>query len=299
MKKMVFFSATLIAFGMMSCTGGQTGSGGGNDSIAGDSTTTEVSAESEYNDWPWDFPKASKIDVAEGQMVLAPYTFYSGAVEDKKDLTNASLIFYNSAVKAVNADFVEFAYKEAKVPSSLIIPIPEGQTAQKGDVVVTWWQSGSGMEQAIVVDGGSEPKVNYLGLGYNEDGSGLATKFGNEQLKPNSFFVLENGAMQPGAPVAYKDGNKWCYGTLINKSADRALILGFASNIHDAALSDVKVVPVKPDYKVGDQVGYVFVDSFLTGTVKKIDMELGRVWIDGKNSDRIVSIIQVCKELAE
>lgn len=300
MKKILFFSAALIAFGMMSCTGGSQSDGNGNDSIANDSAEVSEEPKAEVDEWPWDFPKGTAIEVSDGQMAIAPYTFYPSAIEKGEDLTKECLIFYNEQIKGeVEGDYVKMGYKEAKIPTSLVIPIPEGQKAEKGDVVLTWWQSGSGMQQAIVTEGGTEPTANYLGLSYNEDDGGMATKFGNAKLKPNSFFVLENGAMQPGAPVAYKENGRWNYGTLINKSSDRALIVGFASHIYDAALSDVKVIPVKPDYKVGDKVGYVFVGSFSTGTVKKIDMELGRVWIEGSTSDKICSIIEVCKDLAD
>lgn len=250
-------------------------------------------------DWPWDFPKATKIDVKAGQTVLAPYSFYPGAVSKGKDLKEETMIFYSEEVKAVKGDLVEFDHENSILPSSLVIPIPKGQVAKKGDVIVTWWQSGSGMQQAYVTEGGAEPKVNYLGMSYEEDGSGFGNKFSNEQLAPNSFFVLKNGELQSGAPVAFKEDDSWKYGTLINKSADKALILGFADCIHSANLTDVKVIPIKPDYKVGDEVGYVYVGSFNTGKVKKIDLTIGRVWVEGPwGDDVIVSLVEICKAVA-
>lgn len=252
-------------------------------------------------DWPWDFPKATKIDVKAGQMALAPYTFYPKAVSEGKELIDQTMIFYSEKVKSVKGDLVEFDYENGTLPSSLVIPIPAGQVAKKGDVIVTWWQSGSGMQQAYVTEGGAAPKVEYLGLEYKEDGSGFANSFSNEQLKPNTFFVLKNGELQSGAPVAFKEGDsdRWKYGTLINKSADKALILGFADCIFCANLSDVKVIPIQPDYKVGDEVGYAYVGSFNTGKVKKIDMKIGRVWVEGPwGDDEILSITQICKAVA-
>ena len=98
-----------------------------------------------------------------------------------------------------------------EVPNSLLIPIYKGATAKKGDIVLTWWQSGSGMERAIVTDDSdpTQPKVHYLDLSYKGDGSGFAEKHDNEQLKPNSFVVLNDGEWQPGAPLAVKDDGKY------------------------------------------------------------------------------------------
>lgn len=54
-------------------------------------------------DWPWDFPKATKIDVKAGQMALAPYSFYPSAVSEGKDLIDQTMIFYSEKVKSVKA----------------------------------------------------------------------------------------------------------------------------------------------------------------------------------------------------
>lgn len=283
MKRTFFLIALLAVFGMTAAVASN--ANGVNDTNDGAS------------DWPWNFPKATKMDIKVGQTVLAHYSLYPSAVADGDDLTNSVLIFYSTTVEGISGDYIVFD-DNRKVPSSLVIPIPSGQIAKKGDVVLTWWQSGSGMDLGCVSEGGAEPKVNYLEMSYEEDGSGFANRYADEQLAPNSFYVLQNGVLQPGCPVAYKGDYSWNYGILINKSKDRALISGFASHVVDAALSDVKAIPVKPDYKVGDKVGYVRIASFSTGTVKKIDMKVGRVWIDNGGDVDIVSITQVCKELA-
>ena len=152
--------------------------------------------------------------------------------------------------------------------------------AKKGDVVLTWWQSGSGMERAIVTDDSdpTQPKVHYLDLSYKGDGSGFAEKHDNEQL-------------------AVKDDGKYNKGILVNAVGDKVLYLGFAGKLIEANKSDVKLLPVKPAVNVGDNVKSVFVGTFSKDTkVEKIDSKLGRIWVkEGDRDAEPVSIFEVMK----
>lgn len=287
-KSLILFAAA--AFTLASC-------GGKTDKAAegGDSTNTEVAAaEDGYNDFPWDFPKSIDLEFEPGQYYLGPHTFYPGAVKDKKDLTQETLIFYSDTYKEVTDGKVN-----GETPTSLCIPLPKGQEAKKGDVVLTWWQSGSGMEHALITDDSTPdaPKSVYLDLNYKGDGSGFAEKY-IDQLKPNSFKVLTNGELEPGAPIAYFDDGKWKNGTCINTDGDKVLVLGFSDHIYSVKEDNVKVIPLIPEYKEGDMVSVVFVDSFSDGyTVKKIDTNIGRVWVEKNGREEIKSILEVSKAL--
>ena len=103
----------------------------------------------------------------DGELVLAPYTFYKSAIDDKEDLTKKNLIIYKTnLVKAGTEKSVVTYMEDYELPNSLIIGLPEGATAKKGDIVLTWWQTGSGMNRAIVRDDSNpaEPKVDYLDM---------------------------------------------------------------------------------------------------------------------------------------
>lgn len=286
-KSLILFAAA--AFTLASC-------GGKTDKAAegGDSTNTEVAAADDYNDYPWDFPKTIDLEFEAGQYYLAPYTFYQKKVEDKKDLTKEVMIFYSDTYNDVTDGMVN-----GKTPTSLCIPLPKGEEAKKGDIVLSWWQSGSGMQHALVTDASAAdaPKTVYLDLSYKGDGTGFAEKF-VDQLKPNSFKVLTNGELEPGAPVAYFADGKWKNATCINTDGDKVLVLGFADHIYAVKKDNVKVIPLVPEYKEGDMVSVVFVDSFSDGyTVKKIDMNIGRVWVEKNGREEIKSIIEVSKAL--
>lgn len=238
----------------------------------------------EFNKFPWDFPQEMKTSLKEGQWYLTCKSGYESNA-GKADLSKEILIYYSYQFKEMKDGLVD-----GVMPSSMCIPLPEKQKAKKGDILLTWWQRGSGMSHAVVVDDSNPltPKVNYL------------KNVGGEELKPNSFIVLKSGKMMSGAPVAYKgDHDKWRTGTVINIADGKVLIYAFGSKLKTAKLEDCKVIPLKPDYKVGDSVMSTFVDSFEDGyTVKEINLETGKVKVtdkDGRERDKY--LFEVVKSL--
>lgn len=288
---------SLILFAAAALTLASCGSKTDKAAEGGDSTNTEVevaAAEDGYNDFPWDFPKSIEMEMENGQYYLAPCTFYPSAVRDKKDLTQTSLTFYNEKFTEITDGMVN-----GKVPTSLCIPLPNGETAKKGDIVLTWWQSGSGMQRALVTDDSTpdSPKTVYLDLNYKGDGTGMAEKH-EDQLKPNTIKVLTNGKLEPGAQVAVSEDGKWKDGTCINVADDKVLVKGFSSRIFAAKKSDVKVIPLVPEYKAGDNVSVISVDSYKDGyTVKKVDLSIGRVWVEKNGREEIKNILEVTNTL--
>ena len=92
-------------------------------------------------------------------------------------------------------------------------------------------------------------------------------------------------------------GDGYEAGTLISYTDDQVLMLGFAGKISVVDRSDCKVVPLKQDLKVGDEVRAIFTSSYKAGyTIKKIDENIGRVWVEGSFGDEVVSILEVYKE---
>ena len=259
--------------------------------------------------WPWDFPMSTGEQFTDGELVLAPYTFYKSAIDDKEDLTKKNLIVYKTnLVKAGPEKSVVNYMEDYELPNSLIIGIPEGATAKKGDIVLTWWQSGSGMNRAIVRDDSdpTSPKVDYLDmdLKLNDDGtlSGFAESHANEQLKPNTFIVLHDGQWEPGAQVAHmNDWGKWVAATLIKATDDKVLVQDFGSKIAAYPRSDCKLIPLSDEgIKAGDEVFGAPINTYETFTVEKVDKERGRVWgTDRYGKRRIINILQATKVLED
>ena len=299
MKKnfmMIAIAATAV-FTMAAC-GNKTDKGEG-----ADSTATEQSAEAKFGPMgTWDFPQTlgALKDVDNIEYVLFP-GYYTQAMEKGEDPAKETNIYYSA--KIVEAGDTNTKVKAVvdvdEIPNSLLIPIYKGATAKKGDIVLTWWQSGSGMQQAIVTDDSNpaEPKISYLTLNYKGDGTGIAeTK--QDQLKPNSFIVLSDGKWEPGQPIVVKKDGDENLGIILNMDGDKILWQGFASKVYVSQKSDCRLMPLKPAVNVGDKVKYEFVGELRDGaTVTKYDASIGRVWVKKENSDKeeIKSIFEIEK----
>ena len=300
MKKLIFVAVIGLSMAAMSCTGSNENNANGNDSTQTVSTTQMDPAA-----WPWDFPISTGEQFTDGELVLAPYTYYKGAIDDGADLTNKCLIFYNTNLKTAGAEKSVVHYKEDyELPNSLIIGIPEGATAKKGDILLTWWQTGSGLKRAIVRDDSNpaEPKVDYLDMKLDPTSKvNFADDHANEQLKPNSFIVLHDGQWEPGTQVACKDERgRWLAAKLIKATDDKVLVLGFSEKVAVYPKSDCKLIPLSDEgVKAGDSVHGLFVAEYQPGyTVDKVDNERGRVYVTSENGKQeILSILEVTKVL--
>lgn len=306
MKKTLLFALALpLAMTMASCgNSAPKENKNENETPEAQQIATEVVEVEEVKEpeFPWDFPEGNKNEgLAEDQSALSIHTFYPKKLKESDNPANETYIFYSTIVKSVGetTSKVSDFGSEVEMPNALIIPLPGGQKAQKGDILLTWWQTGSGMQRAIVKDASNpeSPKVDYLDLDYKDDGKGFANEHSNEQIKPNTFTVLKDGEWQPGAQIVVTGDGSYEVGTLVNCTDDRVLLKCFAGRLKVFKRSACKVVPLKQNLKVGDEVYAIFTSSFKPGyKIKKIDEKIGRVWVEGPYGDDIVNILEVYKE---
>lgn len=298
MKKLAFLSivSAALVISMSSCTDKNKANQDG-----ADSTKVEAQGETFGPMGTWDYPEGSAIANAEDVSVVLYASGYKTAMEEKKDPAESTHIFYKAdLVKAGDTkSTVKSIGDEYEIPNSLVIPFYKGAKAKKGDIILTWWQSGSGMQRAIVVDDSNpeEPKVCYLDLSFKGDGTGIAEKDANETLKPNSFIVLEDGKWAPGASIVITEGTDQKNGTIINVTDDKVLYEGFAGKVKVAKKSDCQLVPLKQSLKAGDGIKAVWVGSWKPDyKVVKVDEKIGRVWVKDENGkEEIKSILEVLK----
>lgn len=232
--------------------------------------TTPVAVAPAPDQLPFEFP-AVKLDMKAGDVVLAPSrSMIDSDFEAQKKGSTGTYLFYNAtAVEAgEKASKLKEIIDEVTIPNALIIPIKAGQTAKKGDIVLTWWQSGSGLQRAYVTEGGKTPKVVYL------DGKNIGT----DTLKADSFNVLSSD-WQQGTTVACKDREteKYEQFTLINSADDMSLISGWAGSLKTAVKSRCVPVPVKGTYKAGDTVYVAPFGTFQKATVTSVDTANGKI----------------------
>jgi hypothetical protein len=205
----------------------------------------------------------------------------SKLVEIGKGEKDPTAIFQNRVMVTpgeLESEVEDSFKKKYKVPNGLIIPVPKGQKAKVGDVVLTWWQSGGGMMRGYVTDAANpaEPTVRYLGMSPREDKS--------DKLKPDSFIVVNN-EWAPGAPVQSKDANGTEFAYILRVNGDKVLISGFARKLRVRSKADLSPISYKPAFKVGDEVKAAFFSSFDPATVIAIDPKAGKVTVKRKTGD--------------
>jgi len=257
-----------------------------NDSLSNSSDTSLYNSKNQGG-IPFDFPKIG-IESKTGDYVLTPgYEMWQNNISAEMP-ENETYIFYSATMSnpgEAESD-IEFTFDGIqKMPNAIIVPIPSGQTAAKGDIVLTWWQTGSGMQRAIVTDATNptEPMVRYLDLDYNnpatDNNSGKSIGQTDYQLKANSFVKISN-EWQAGNMVAAKDENwGWVIAQIISIAENKVLTIGFAGKMHVYAKTDIIPMPIKPVVKKGDAVQVVGTSSFIAGTVVRVDEKIGRVFV--------------------
>ena len=252
------------------------------------------------------FPDFPKVDVSakEGDYVLAPsYNWIKDAAE--KGIDNVSFIWYVQKMSVPDKENSElqFLQERHKVPNPYIIPILPKQTARNGDVVLTWWQSGSGMQRAIVVDDAdpSRPIVRYLDIAYDNparsrDGSTTIGKM-DERLVPDSFVKLKT--WDPGTKVAVQVGANQKAGTIIRLAGTSVLVLESGSKLAVYPKTSCHPVPVTPAVSTGDRVKAPRSgQTFASAVISSIDQRNGRVFVrfEGDKKDEAIAFGDILRE---
>lgn len=246
-------------------------------------STTAIAAPDDGTIPGIDFP-AGPTTAKAGEWVLA----VNRLLYDKFVATpdKASVIFYSEQLTEAGETMSKFKFggKESAVPNLVVIPLAPGGKAKVGDIVLTWWQSGSGMQRAIVTDAKDpkQPVVRYLDLNYDNPAKSRdkTTTIGqmDEQLKPDTFVKLTS-ALQPGTTVACKDGKDWRMGTVIRANGDKLLVHGLKVRLAVQPKADCTAMPLKPAYKVGAAVMAKWSFVMRPAVVTKVDAKIGRIWV--------------------
>ena len=168
--------------------------------------------------------------------------------------------------------------QKSKIQNALIIPIRRGEKVKPGDIVLTTWASGTGMQRAIVVSGGTPeaPKVRYLDMDFDSP-SGFGKK--EDVLKPDTFHRLTKPG-EVGTTLACSEGGRHARYILTNAEGETLLVIGFAGRMKAVAKSECKPLPIEPKMRTGDRAMVALMGSFVEGKVRKVDAEVGRVFVE-------------------
>lgn len=232
------------------------------------------------------YPTTSTIAKA-GEYVLSTHRLRLEDAYHQPD--RASFIFYAYPVKKVGAKestLVSPGGNTFDIPNSLIIPLGTNASARKGQILLTWWQSGSGMRRAIVVDDTNpqQPIVRYIDVKENHPVKvkGVALDQLEEQLKPNSFIKLTK-ILQAGISIAVADPeqpNKLLHRQLIKVIDGQALVMDQVGRLSVHLINEITPLPIKPKVQEGALVKVPYIGKFYDGIVKSVDPRNGRVFVE-------------------
>ena len=253
---------------------------------------------------PFNYPIVSTTAKA-GDYVLAPSkTFIDEAFARGGE--KQTFIFYGGWMREPGnreSKVESLSRMKAMIPNSLIVPIRRSERVDPGDVVLTSWASGSGLQRAIVIEGGTpeRPSVRYLDMDL-ENPSGWGKK--PDSLPPNTFHRLNNpGAV--GTTLACTEGSRRLRFILIHSSgdapSDKLLVLGHAGLMRVATRSDCQALPLVPEVKRGDLAVLPVAGAFVEGKVIRVDPTIGRVRIEyrfaGATNEEAVGFTNVAAKL--
>jgi hypothetical protein len=228
---------------------------------------------------PFEYPVVATSARA-GDFVLAPSrSWVDEAFERGAD--KQTFIYYGGWMREPGPQeslLETLTRQKTRIMNALIIPIRRGERAKPGDVVLTAWASGTGMQRAIVVTGGTPeaPKVRYLDMDYDSP-SGWGKK--EDVLKPDTFHRLTKPG-EVGTTLACAEGGRHARYVLTNEQNDKLLMIGFAGRMRVAPKSECKPLPIEPKLRAGDSASIALVGSFVEGKVRKVDPEVGRVFVE-------------------
>jgi hypothetical protein len=184
------------------------------------------------------------------------------------------------------------------VPNSGIIPIPAGQSAKVGDMVVGKWAVN--MTRGYVTDATNPkaPKVIFTELGYDNPAKASDKKTGIGQfeytLNENEFIVVSKD-YDPGSTCFYKDGSRNKMLSIWSSEGDMVIGKAFTT-FTSKKKSDCKPIPLKTNFKAGDKVFAPYIGTMSPGTVTKVGKGRYGIKFD-TGSEKMISFGEVTNAL--
>jgi len=186
------------------------------------------------------------------------------------------------------------------IPDDLIIPLRKNQEVKQGDVLLTWWQSGTGMQRAIVLSAKNplRPVVYYLDnqfyFYYDENDP----TFWIDTLKENSYNILDEKWCSGRSIIVEQNGVSSFY-IVINSNTDKILALSWSGTVGIFDKKICKLIPLFQNFNKGDSVLAPYLGTYSKGVVKSTFKDIGKMKVEIQFYDTTmtskVSIIDVLK----
>lgn len=292
MKKLLLGTALGAVLLISACSSSTTNSNNGSSSNSNSTSKTDTSGTTTAPaagggiKFPVpDFP-AIATTAKSGEYILAPeYDVMANASLKGLDVVFGE--FYQHKMETPGAELSGVKFVNGKVeqaPNPFLIAIPAGQTAKKGDIVLTY-VGGWGMQRAIVTDDADPagPNVAMLDRDYVDPPKYPTDKI-ETKLGPNTFVKI-GGELASGASIYVTGSNTLSdVYTVVNVSGEKVLARTRNGYFKVFSKGDCHSIPFAIDVKPGDKVRAVSVSSLAPMTVTKVDARIGRIWVTSDNS---------------
>lgn len=214
-----------------------------------------------------------------GDYVLAPSKAnYDTAIA--QGLENTLFVYYpRKVIKQTDSSFILDEYGDiSNIPFAFVIALQKNKKVIAGDLVLTWWQKGTGMQRAIVLnkDSSETPVVYYIDNQYSLYSPATNINYWIDTLMPNTFLLIKDSLM-PGRTVTEKGEDFSNFYIVISAIKDKILVLSWSGNIKVLLKKDCIFIPFKPQIEAGDSVLVPYIGMYSRGRVISKWNDIGKL----------------------
>lgn len=217
------------------------------------------------------------IDVEKGQWVMCPAKYLIDSAFSK-GIENSVFVYYPRKVIDFNENsiFVAELGDTSIIPKYFVIPLPKNENVSKGDIVLSWWQKGTGMQRALVFDvvQDGRPVVYYLDGHFSFSQSNL--KYLLDTLKKDTYINISEKALI-GRSFMINEEYISSYYITVAENKDSVMGLSWAGIIKVFKKTDCNFVPLNIQLKEGDSVLVPYLGTYCDGIIKKMWNDIGKV----------------------
>lgn len=224
-------------------------------------------------------PKLINVDIqiTPNQWILTPAKFLIDSAY-RKGFDNSIFVFYPRKAVIQKKDIIKVIEitDTVEVPSFLCIPLPFKEKVKKGDIVLTWWQKGTGMQRAKIIGFSKDslPIAFYL-----DTYTGLVEKMPNlfiDTLKPSTYLLIRDTIM-PGRSFLVKETFLENFYIVVNSNKDSILGLSWSGILKVFPKDTCIFTQFNPNLQIGEKIKANYLGSYYEGKVRKIWDDIGKV----------------------
>jgi hypothetical protein len=180
------------------------------------------------------------------------------------------------------------------IPNILIIPLKSQSMPHKGEFVLTWWQKGTGMQRAFIINTfpSDSSLVQYLDL----DSTLLLDSSSSIQKISKTSFAIIDKPLKPGSSLAYDTSGVFQFFIVVkNINQNKLLAINWSGKLQYLNKNKIFPNPVKPKLNPGDSAAIPVFGIYTPAKIMKISngLVIAQYKFAGLNKTTIVPELDV------